>query len=114
MAFISDFVDDGISGTLPLHEREAGRALLEGARRGDFDAVIVVKLDRLGRSARVIVDAADELIGYQVALVSASEPIDTTPKADPFMQAVGKFVFSLLANLAGLDRAPLLGRTSLG
>ena len=114
MAFISDFVDDGISGTLPLHEREAGRALLEGARRGDFDAVIVYKLDRLGRTARVIVDAADELAKYDIALVSATEPIDTAPNADPFMQAVGRFIFSLLASLAEFDRATMLGRTSMG
>jgi site-specific DNA recombinase len=114
MTLIGEYVDDGISGTLPLAQREAGAALLTAARRGDFDAVIVVKLDRLGRTARVIVDAADELSGHQVALVSASEPIDTTPKADPFMEAVGKFVFSLLANLAEFDRATLLGRTILG
>ncbi len=114
MAFISDFVDDGISGTLPLHEREAGRALLEGARRGDFDAVIVYKLDRLGRTARVIVDAADELAKSDIALVSATEPIDTAPNADPFMQAVGRFIFSLLASLAEFDRATMLGRTSMG
>src|SRR5215212_6480937 len=55
------YKDDGISGTIPLHERAEGRRLLEDARLGKFDTVLVYKLDRLGRSLLVIVDAHDRL-----------------------------------------------------
>ena len=30
------YADDGVSGTIPLHERPAGRRLLEDAREGKF------------------------------------------------------------------------------
>jgi DNA invertase Pin-like site-specific DNA recombinase len=38
------YKDDGVSGTIPLHERPAGRRLLEDARQGKFRTVL------LGRS----------------------------------------------------------------
>src|SRR5215213_11087388 len=55
------YADDGVSGTVPLHERPDGRRLLEDTRENRFTAVLVSKLDRLGRSLLVIVDAHDRL-----------------------------------------------------
>jgi site-specific DNA recombinase len=55
------YEDDGVSGTVPLHERSEGRRLLEDAREGKFQTVLVYKLDRLGRTLLVIVDAHDRL-----------------------------------------------------
>ena len=43
------YEDDGVSGTIPLNERPAGRRLLEEAKESRFEAVLVSKLDRLGR-----------------------------------------------------------------
>jgi hypothetical protein len=72
------YEDDGISGTIPLHERPEGRRLLEDAKEGKFQTVLVKKLDRLGRTLLVIVDAHDRLQEAGVALRSATEPIDTS------------------------------------
>ncbi len=41
------YADDGVSGTVPLHERPEGRRLLEDAREGKFATLLVYKLDRL-------------------------------------------------------------------
>ena len=57
------YEDDGVSGTIPLHERPDGRRLLEDAKQEKFGAVLVSKLDRLGRTLLVIVDAHDRLQG---------------------------------------------------
>ncbi len=73
------YKDDGISGTIPLHERPEGRRLLEDAKAGKFGAVLVYRLDRLGRSLLVIVDAYDRLQEAGVALRSATEPIEIPP-----------------------------------
>jgi site-specific DNA recombinase len=35
------YADDGVSGTIPLHERPEGRRLLEDTKAGKFDAVLV-------------------------------------------------------------------------
>lgn len=44
------YVEDGVSGAAPLHERKRMQALLADASAGHFDAVVVVALDRLTRS----------------------------------------------------------------
>src|SRR5215218_4156350 len=48
------YLDDGISGVIPLDERPAGARLLEDARAGVFGGVICLNHKRLGRDAYVI------------------------------------------------------------
>jgi hypothetical protein len=91
------YKDDGISGTIPLHERPGGRRLLEDAKAGKFRTVIVYKLDRLGRSLLVIVDAHDRLETSGVSLRSATEPIDTSNPS-------GRLIFQMLASFAEYER----------
>lgn len=85
------YKDDGVSGTIPLHERPEGRRLLEDAEESKFGAVLVYKLDRLGRTLLVIVDAHDRLQEAGIALRSATEPIDTSTPS-------GRLIFQMLAD----------------
>jgi site-specific DNA recombinase len=101
------YKDDGISGTIPLHERPEGRRLLEDASLGKFGAVLVYRLDRLGRSLLVIVDAHDRLQEAGVALRSGTEPIDTSTPA-------GRLIFQMLASFAEFERASIRERTRAG
>src|SRR5215203_844047 len=55
------YEDNGVSGTIPVYERPEGRRLLEDAKGGGFGALLVYRLDRLGRSLLVIVDAHNRL-----------------------------------------------------
>src|SRR3712207_1478071 len=45
------YEDNGVSGTIPVRERPEGRRLLKDAKGGGFGAVLVYRLDRLGRSS---------------------------------------------------------------
>jgi site-specific DNA recombinase len=101
------YVDDGISGTLKLEDRPEGRRLLDDAKAGAFSVVLVYKLDRLGRSLKALLGAHDQLEAAGVAVRSGTEPFDTS-------SPVGRFVFSLLASVAELDRATTLERMSRG
>ena len=101
------YKDDGISGTIPLHERPEGRRLLEDAKEGKFQTVLVYKLDRLGRSLLVIVDAHDRLQEAGVSLRSATEPIDTSNPS-------GRLIFQMLASFAEFERASIKERTMAG
>src|SRR5215218_3630567 len=101
------YKDDGVSGTIPLQERPEGRRLLEDAQAGRFDAVLVYKLDRLGRSLLVIVDAHDRLQACGVALKSATEPIDTSTPS-------GRLIFQMLASFAEYERETIRERTRAG
>ena len=103
------YEDDGVSGTIPLHERPGGRRLLEDAKESKFEAVLVSKLDRLGRTLLVIVDAHDRLqeAGGGVALISGREPIDTSNPS-------GRLIFQMLASFAEYERETIGERTRAG
>jgi site-specific DNA recombinase len=101
------YADDGVSGTIPLHERPEGRRLLEDAKEGKFSTLLVYRLDRLGRSLLVIVDAHDRLQAAGVALKSATEPIDTSTPS-------GCLIFQMLASFAEYERAAIAERTRSG
>jgi site-specific DNA recombinase len=97
------YEDDGISGTIPLHGRPEGRRLLEDAKQERFGAVLVSKLDRLGRTLLVIVDAHDRLRESGVALRSGREPTDTSTPS-------GRLIFQILAPFAEYDRESIRER----
>src|SRR5215216_7104047 len=101
------YADDGVSGTIPLHERPEGRRLLEDAKQGKFSTLLVYRLDRLGRSLLVIVDAHDRLRAYGVALKSATEPIDTSNPS-------GRLIFQMLASFAEYERETIREGTQAG
>jgi DNA invertase Pin-like site-specific DNA recombinase len=101
------YKDDGVSGTIPLQERPEGRRLLEDAKVDKFGALLVYRLDRLGRSLLVIVDAHDRLQEAGVALQSATEPIDTSTPS-------GRLIFQMLASFAEFERASIRERTQAG
>lgn len=101
------YADDGVSGTIPLHERPEGGRLLEDAKGGKFSTLLVYRLDRLGRSLLVIVDAHDRLQAFGVALKTATEPIDTSNPS-------GRLIFQMLASFAEYERETIRERTRAG
>jgi site-specific DNA recombinase len=104
---IHTYTDDGVSGTIPLAERPEGARLLEDAAKGEFDTLLVYKLDRLGRKLLVTVDAHDRLQEARVSLRSATEPIDTSTPS-------GRLIFQMLASFAEYEREAIRERTSDG
>ena len=97
------YLDDGVTGTIPLEDRESGLRLIEDAKLGKFNLVLIYRLDRLGRTARVILNAIHELEECGVKLRSLTEPFDT---GDPS----GRFLVTILAGVADLDRSSTLDR----
>jgi site-specific DNA recombinase len=84
-----------------------GSWLLEAAALGSIDAVVIYKLDRLGRTAKVLLDAHEQLEHLGVAIISATEPFDTRT-------SIGRFVFQLLGWIAELERATIRDRMNPG
>lgn len=101
------YKDEAIPGTVPMHERPGGRSLLESAKEGVFDVVLVYKLDRIGRTLLNVVDAHDRLDVCGVALRSATEPIDTSNPS-------GRLIFHMLASFAEFERGTIRERTQHG
>lgn len=105
----AEYWDNGVTGTLALRDREAGAALLwaAGTSPRSFDHVLVYKLDRLGRSAKVMLEAHESLKKLGVSIRSITEPFDTS-------NPVGEFVFQLLGSVSQLERSTILERTATG
>src|SRR5215213_8182979 len=101
------YVDDGISGTVPMEERPEGQRLLVDARAGRFDTLHIYKVDRLGRNALVTLQAATDLASYGVLLQSMTESIDNrTPH--------GQFSLVTLCGVAGYERDNIVARSIEG
>lgn len=107
IAITKIYRDDGITGTLPLQDRPAGAELLADAKDGRFQLVLIFKLDRLGRSTRVILNAVHDLDAMDIKVRSMTEPFDTS-------NASGRFLLTILAGVADLERSNILQRMDLG
>jgi DNA invertase Pin-like site-specific DNA recombinase len=98
--------DDATSGK--RDDRPGLAACLKALREGD--ALVVWKLDRLGRDLRHLVNTVHELtsrgIGFRV-LTGHGATIDTT-------SASGKLVFGIFAALAEFERELIIERTKAG
>lgn len=66
------FSDLGVNGLVPLAQRGGGSALLQAAQGGRISAVYVAGLDRLGRTADVLVEARRQLSEAGCAIYSAA------------------------------------------
>lgn len=101
------YKDDGITGTLPMNERPSGAEMLRDAKKCKFTLVLVFKLDRLGRSTQVILNAIHDLDSMGVKVRSMTEPFDTA-------DASGRFLMTILAGVADLERSNIMQRMGMG
>lgn len=95
--------EDVISGR--KFDRPGLTALLDHARPGD--SLCVVRLDRLGRSLKELLETVDGLRDQQVNLISLEEKIDTT-------SAAGELIFHVFGAIAHFERRLISERTKDG
>ncbi len=106
---VDEFVDHGISGS--KDRRPALDEMLAKAKRRSFDAVAVVRLDRLARSTRHLTQLAAELEALGVDLIVTDQGIDTSTPAGRLLfnvlAAIGEFEVDLIRErvLAGIQAA---------
>lgn len=99
------YKDEGISGSKT--SRPQLDAMLQAMREKRFDAIIVWKFDRLGRSTAHLLQVLEELKNKGVRLIATSQSIDTdTP--------MGKFFFTILSGFAEMEREMITERIKLG
>lgn len=102
---VGAYVDEGLSGT--DSNRPAWRQMLQDARDGKVDAVVVSKLDRFARKALDAIRETDRLSEMGVDLVLVKEQIDmSTPQ--------GKMMRTMMAGFAEMERDTIVARTAAG
>ena len=97
------YTDDGVSGKLA--SRPQWDACLKALRPGDI--LMTVKLDRIGRSLKNLIEVTDLLRDRGVDLIVLDQHIDTTNPA-------GKLIFHVLAAIAEFERDLIRERTMDG
>lgn len=97
--------DEAISGTKT--SRPELDMMLQDMRKREFEAIVVWKFDRLGRSTAHLLQVLEELKNKGIRLIATSQNIDTdTP--------MGKFFFTILSGFAEMEREMIIERIHLG
>jgi DNA invertase Pin-like site-specific DNA recombinase len=87
-----------------MDNRPGLNAALDRLRNGEAVALVVLKLDRLSRSTRDVLELTDAIQKNGWELHSISEKLDTG-------SAAGRFVLTILAALAEMERERISERT---
>lgn len=102
---IGEYVDHGVSGA--KESRPALNRLMADAQQRKFDAVLVWKIDRFGRSLKHLVNALADLAAVGVAFISLRDNLDlTTPS--------GRLMFQIIGAMAEFERALIQERVRAG
>ena len=103
----AEYVDSGWSGAKA--SRPALDKLMQDARRRRFDAVMVWKLDRWGRSLAHLVQSIQELSGLGVRFLAVTQNLDTD-ESNP----MARLLLHLMGAFAEFEREMIRERTVSG
>jgi DNA invertase Pin-like site-specific DNA recombinase len=117
------YKDEGVSGRLNFEERPSAKRLLEDIRKKKIDRVIVLRLDRLGRSCNNLLQTINTIsIENKVPITSLNEGIttlndngETTPMTGllvNLLSSLSEFFYHQNREkiLSGIERARVLGK----
>jgi DNA invertase Pin-like site-specific DNA recombinase len=96
---------DYASGAKP--SRPQFDEMLRDARARQFDIILIVRIDRLARSTRHLLNVLESLQGFGVDLVCTDQEIDTKSPA-------GKLLFTILGAVSELELDLIRERTKDG
>jgi DNA invertase Pin-like site-specific DNA recombinase len=105
LTIIQEYTDVGFSGS--KDSRPALNRLMADASQRKFDAVLVWKLDRFGRSLRHLVNALAELEALGLTFISLRDNLDlSTPS--------GRLMFQIIGAMAEFERSLIQERVKAG
>lgn len=98
------------TGSGANNDRPGLQQILADAKKKKFDAVLVWKLDRFGRSALDLLANIRHLEECKVRFIATTQSIDIRPGGDP----MGRLLLTMLAAVAEFERDLIRERTKLG
>lgn len=97
------------TGSGAWNNRPGLRRVMEAARRGEIDAVVVWKLDRFGRSSLDVLSNIQQLTNAGVRFVATTQGLDVQAHGD----AMSSLIVTVLAAVAEFERSLIAERTAL-
>ena len=104
------FIEEGVSGGIPLWDRPKGRAMKRKLATGQFQHLISMKIDRLFRVTSDMLNTVDELndAGIDLHIVDMNgQAVDTTT-------AIGRLFLTIVGAMAEMERGLISERTQEG
>jgi DNA invertase Pin-like site-specific DNA recombinase len=102
---VGEFCDEGVSGS--KDSRPQLDRMLAEAQRGKFQAILIWRLDRLGRSLQHLVKLFEYFQSWNVALISYGEGLD-------FSTSMGKLFYQLSGAFAEFEKDTIRERVKAG
>jgi site-specific DNA recombinase len=99
------YIDPGYTGKDA--SRPGLKRLLDDAKLGLFNKVIVFRMDRLARNLRLLLEIEDKLKRYGVSFHSVKETFDTST-------ASGRHFLQMLGMISEWERETIIERTKAG
>lgn len=99
------YIDYGFSGSTT--DRPAFKRLMNDLDSGEFEAVVVKKLDRFGRSMQDLVNNVISLKDKNISFIVLDQNIDTTTKE-------GRLFFHNMASFAEYEREMIVDKMAEG
>lgn len=96
-------------GSGALNNRPGLRRVMDAARRGEVQAVLVWKLDRFGRSSLDVLSNIRHLTDSGVRFVAVTQGLDVKPEGD----AMSQLILTVLSGVAEFERSLISERTAL-
>ncbi|TMF12609.1 MAG: recombinase family protein, partial [Chloroflexi bacterium] len=100
------YMDDGVSGSVPLSDRPEGSRLMLDAAAGRFDQVLATRLDRVSRNNLDLRQLADSLASMGIKLAAQGMVYGPDP--------MGRLLLSQLGSIAEFERDLIKERTISG
>jgi DNA invertase Pin-like site-specific DNA recombinase len=98
------------TGSGANNDRPGFVRVMDAARRGRIDALLVWKLDRFGRSALDLLTHLRELESLGIRFVAITQGIDIRPGGD----ATSRLLLTMLTAVSEFERDLIVERTKLG
>jgi DNA invertase Pin-like site-specific DNA recombinase len=102
---VREYVDAGQSGA--KDSRPELNKLMDGARKRQFDAIVVWRFDRFARSTKHLLMALEEFRSLGIQFISYQENVDTSTP-------LGQALFTIVSAVAQLERELIRERVSAG
>ena len=102
---VGEYCDEGVSGS--CDSRPQLDQMLADAQRGKFQAILIWRLDRLGRSLQNLVRLFENFRSWNVSLISFGEGLD-------FSTSMGKLFYQLSGAFAEFERDCIRERVRAG
>lgn len=89
---VTEYPDDGVTSSIPLEKRDAGRRMLDDAKAGVFDTLVIWRLNRICRGGiGDTLGVLKMLNSMGVRVISLHEQIDTGTALGEMLVAVSAF-----------------------